>query len=276
MINVDLSKVPSLKITVYLLALFPGLFLLVSIALGNPKAAESMVSGLENNFSLKQRDLLPLLLGAGFAFGHALILLSWWVESIVILGYRCLWKIYRKIVGSQRVYVWFSKFQGVPPRRNLLTRLLGKFIFTARIGDHYLADSRAVRACLGVATETLLKRRYGIGSTQANGPNGEWQVWYSVVGKPLKHLVAGMNAGRTTLACGLAGFVAVAFAPRLNNRYFLTMSFVFTLGGLWTPLWYFIRTKSPGGLDWFRLRSVIEELRELPPNRGDEEDQNAA
>lgn len=263
MINIDLSKTPSLRFLVYLLALIPGLFFLASIALGNPVLGGALTKELAKVYSLPQYAALFLALGSGFVFGQAFVLLSWMIETFLITLVRLPKAIFRKAFGANWLYRWFGKYQGIPPKRTIPVRILSRLIFSARAMDADPADARVVRACLGAAVEKLLERRYGIERDRAGGPNGEWGVWYSVLGKLPVRYHENLNAGRTTLATGLAGFCAMTIAPSLIQRYFIAMCSLFALSGIWSALANFLHFRNRVNLDVFRLRAVLLELQEV-------------
>lgn len=268
MINIDLSKVPSLRLLVYLLALIPGLFFLFSVAAGNPQVAKTTIQQINGVYPVPPFGLLLIFVGAGFVIGQALILLSWLIELTLTGIYRTPRAVFRMIFGQLWLYKWFGRHQKIPPAKSSLgVRTLGKLIFLARVDKPDPPDARAVRWCLAAATEILLERRYGIDRDRATGPNGgEWQVWSSSLGKPIKSLAEMMNAGRTTLACGVAGFLSLGVAPRLIERFYISLSSIFVFCGLWSAGWFFFQARNQVSLDMLRLRSILLELQDYPPS----------
>jgi len=267
MISFDLSKAPSLRFFVYLLALFPGLFFLLSVAVGNPQLAKTTIQQIAAVYSFPPYGLLLILVGSGFVIGQGIVLLSWLIEMILANAYRAPGAAFRKLFGAQWLYRWFGKHQGIPPNPSFVIRTLGKLIFLARAGELDPLDARAVRWCLAAAAEKLLERRYGIDPHRANGPNGgEWQVWYSVLGKPIKSLSESQNAGRTTLACGVSGYLSLSIAPQLIERYYISLCSMFVFAGLWTAGQHFFLARNPIRLDVLRLRSVLLELQDCSPS----------
>jgi uncharacterized membrane protein YciS (DUF1049 family) len=264
MINIDLSKTPALRYFVYLHSFFPGLFFLVSVAIGNPGFARFMINRVEAVHPISPYALLALLLAAGFVIGQAIVLLAWLIETTLAFFYRLPKKIHRKLFGNRRVYVWFAKLQGMPPKTTRLIRLVGRVIFSARGDEPYSEDSKATWYCLTAATEILLEKRYGISKERATGPGDlEWSVWNDVVGLPVKTITDSLNAGRTIFGCGLAGLLALTLAPSLANRYYILLSAVFVVCGLWTGAYYFLARLNPTTLNIFGLKSVLLELREF-------------
>ena len=265
MLSIDLTKAFSHRFLVYLLALFPGSFFLMSIAMGNPILAKGIISRLEGIYPIPAFALSLLLLGSAFFIGMTFVILSRLLE-LLLSGFFLLGRFaYRKLLGTQAVYVWFGKFQGTPPKATLVSRVVGKLIFLARAGEIDTPDRKSVRWCLAAATEKLLEKRYGIDAHRATGPNGgEWQVWYSVMGQPVKNIVESLNGARTAFASGVAGFVALGIAPVLIERYYISMCSVLAVSSLWTTGYFYFQTKHPIGLDCLRLRAVLTELQELP------------
>jgi len=261
MVQVDLSKVSAPRFLVYLLSLFPGLFFLVSVGLGNPQLAKTAIDRIYEVHHFPAYSFWFLLVGSGFVIGQAFVLLSWLIEVILAGVYRAPRAVFRKVLGGLWLYRWFGKFQGIPPRRTRTVRALGWLIFRARVGDADPEGARRARACLGAAAEKLLERRYGIDRNRGD----QWGVWYQVLGRPVKVLVEGRNAGRVTVATGLAGFVALGLAPGLIERYYVGMCSVFVFCGLCTAAWFFFAWRDPVGREMLLLRGILQELRECAP-----------
>jgi hypothetical protein len=266
MIHVDLSKVSSLRPLVYMLALFPGLFFLVSVALGNPCLAKAAIQQVEEVNPLPPYALLILLLVSALVIGQAFVLASWILEMLIIFVIRLPKATFRKIFAANWIGRWLAKHQAAPPGKSPLpVRAVAKLNFLAYSMDADPADARVVRGCLGAAVEKLLERRYGIDAERAGGPDGEWGVWYSVLGKPIPQLRESLNAARIVLASGLAGFCALGAAPNLVQRYFIAMCSVFTFCGLWTPVYNFLQWRNPVNKEVLTLRCILLELQELSP-----------
>ncbi len=224
MINVDLSKGLYLRPLLYLLALFPGLFFLLSFALADPWTAKQIVGELSGVFSLPLYALSLILTGAGLVVGEAFILVAWALEMAISA-------ILKAVTGKP--------------------------------GDGQTPEAKAVWFCVVAATEALLKKSYGINEKLASGPNGgEWQVWASVLGKPITPMVESLNAGRTILATGIAGFVAMMIAPGLAQRYYFSMCSLFVFAGVWTAIGYFRVSRSVVKMHAIRLKSILLELKE--------------
>lgn len=256
-----MSKMSTPRALIYLLALFPGLFFLSSVAVGNPQLARTTIEGIKGIYPFASYALVVIFVGTGFVFGQGLVLSAWLAELVIFSAVRLPRIAYRGLFGSNWLYKWFAKRQGTPPSTNRAVRALGKMIFLARSVPTDSTDAKAVRFCLAAATESLLKSKYGIGAQRASGPNGgEWQVWYSVMGKPLRSLVETRNVARITLACGLAGFLAMLIEPRLIDRYYIGLISVFTFCGFWTPCWIFFQVRNPIRADVLRLQAVLTEL----------------
>lgn len=268
MISIDLSKAPSLRILLYLLALLPGVFFLSSVAFAAPQLAKVAIENIKGVYPFAPYALFLIFLGMGFVVGQAFIVLSWLTETILFALYRLPRASFRNVFGGNALYRWFGKHQGMPPRRDFATRAIGKLIFLARGTQVDSSDAQAMRWCLMAATEKLLERRYGIGKQRASGGNGgEWYIWASNLGKPQKFLVESRNAGRVMLACGLAGFMALFLAPRLVERYYISLCSLFAFSGLWTAGWFFFAQRNPVRRDALQLRSVLLELQDCSPSR---------
>ncbi|MGA2338928.1 MAG: hypothetical protein ABSF75_03455 [Terracidiphilus sp.] len=264
MINIDLSKGLYLRPLLYLLALFPGLFFLLSVALADPGHAKLIIGDLTGIVSLPLYALSLILAGAGLIIGEAFILVAWTLEMALAVLYKAPRAIFRKLLGAQRVCRWFASIQGVPPKQNTSQRLLSRWIMAARTdGDDQSPDAKAAWWCVIAAAETLLNKRYGIDEHRASGPNGgEWQVWASVLGRPITPMMESLNAARTILATGLAGFTAILISPELAQRYYVSMCSLFVFAGAWTAIGYLRFSRNVIRTHVLRLRSIMLELRE--------------
>jgi hypothetical protein len=109
----------------------------------------------------------------------------------------------------------------------------------------------------------LLRARYGIDRRFCGQwDDGEWGVWYSALGKPLKEFKEASMSSRTFLGCGLAGLTALYASPPLRGRYFVALCLIFTFVGCFASVdlawWKF----DPVRRSMARLRSVLLELSE--------------
>jgi hypothetical protein len=263
MIKVDLSKAFSPRLVAYLVSLIPGLFFEASVALGAPEIAKSIISGIRQVFPFPPYAILICFIVSAFVIGHVFMQLAWLVELLMSAAYW-VWQFGIRITfGSHTFYKWLVKIQQPPNKRGFFVRLFSWAIFAARMPKRYVR-ARPVMTCLGLASKELLKKRYGIDVIESLSPNGEeWHVWYSVLGKPLKRVAEGITIMRTSLGCGLAGFLTLPFAPSLWTWYFLGACGVFTATGLYMT-WSQIRWRTdPVKLNLLRLQSVLLDLAEV-------------
>jgi hypothetical protein len=270
MIKVDLTRVVSPRFGLYLLGLIPGVFFESSIAIGNSHFVASVMGRLRDIYPFGPYALLLLFLASSLFIGSGFFLTAWIVQLIIPLGFK-LWRYgIRGTFGSQWMYRWFGRLQGIPPKRNILIRSLSKLIFWAR-GRELFTDARPVLKCLHTATKQLLQQRYGIEMTRhLQLDNSEWQVWPSVIGKPVKSFQEAIVGARTFLGCGLAGFAALHAAPALRERYFVALCSVFAVTGLFVSFNLAFWTFDPVRRNIARLRSVLLELSETTEKRNAE------
>jgi hypothetical protein len=261
MLKIDISKAISPRFGTYLLGIIPGLYFESSLALGQPTFATCVISRVRDIYPFGPFALLGIFLTSALFIGQGFFLLAWIVELLIVSAFA-LWRYAVKItLGSGWFYRWFAKIQGTPPKHNVLIRALGKAMFWGRRHD-FSFEARPILKCLYIATQQLLKKQYGIDRTFRRD-EGEWMVWYAVLGKPLKDFGEASMLAKTFLGSGLAGFTALYALPSLRVRYFLALSLVFTFVGLFTSvnltLWRF----SPAKSSLARLRSVLLALSEL-------------
>src|ERR1700734_1964217 len=267
MIHIDLSKVSAPRFLVYLLSLFPGLFFFLSVGAGNPQLAKATIDRIYEVHHFPAYSFWFLLVGSGFVVGQAFVLLAWLVEMILTGAYCTPQTLFRMVFGARWLSRWFVRVRGVPPRRTWAVRVLGWCIYRATRPASDPQHARRARSCLGAAAEKLLERRNGID----NGRGDQWGIWYQVLGRPVKPLVENRNAGRVTVATGLAGFVALGLAPGLIERYYVGMCSVLVFSGLWTAGWFFFAWRNPVGREMLQLRGILQELRECAPRAPERE-----
>lgn len=262
MIKVDLSKVVSPRFGLYLLGLIPGVFFELSVAVGNPHSTASLIGSLREIFPFGPYALLLLFVASSLFIGSGFFVAAWIVQLLISLGFQ-LWRYgIRATFGSQWMYHWFAKMQGMPPRRSVFIRLLSWLIFWAR-GREVFTEARPVLKCLNAATERLLQERYGIEVNRLlQLDNGEWQVWPPVIGKPLVSLQEGTMAARAFLGCGLAGFTVLYAAPALRGWYFISLCSVFAISGLLSSISLAFWGFNPVRKSLLRLKSVLLALAE--------------
>jgi hypothetical protein len=260
MIKIDISRAIPPRLGTYLLGIIPGVFFEASVAIGNPRFAASVLSRVRDIYPFGPYALLALFLASALFLGQGFFIAAWIVD-LAVASAVALWRFaIRNTFGSQWLYRWFGKAQGIPPKRSLFIRWVGRVIFWAR-GREFSSEARPVLKCLYLAVRRLLKVRYGI-EFGGQSDEGEWGAWYSVLGKPLKQFNEASLYARTFLGCGLAGFTALYALPQLRERYFVALCLIFTLGGCFTSVglarWRF----NPVRRSLARLRSVMLELSE--------------
>ncbi|MGA2886796.1 MAG: hypothetical protein ABSE51_02015 [Terracidiphilus sp.] len=263
MIKVDFSKAFSPRLVPYLVGVIPGLFFEASVAFGAPEIARSIISDIRQVFPFPPYAILICFIVSGFVLGHIFIQLAWFAELLLGAAYWA-WRFGIRITfGSHTFYKWLAKISTPPNKRGYFVRLFSWTVFAARVPKRY-ESARPVMKCLGLASKELLKKRYGIDVMDSLSPDGEeWHVWYSVLGKPLPRVAEGITTMRTSLGCGLAGFLALPFAPSLWTRYFLGACGVFTATGLYMTWSRFRWRTDPVMLNHLRLQSVLLDLAEV-------------
>jgi hypothetical protein len=236
MIRIDISRAIPPRLATYLLGIIPGVFFEASVAIGNPRFAVSVLSRVRDIYLFGPYALLVLLLASSLFVGQGFFLAAWIVDLIIASAFA-LWRF------------------AIPRRENSFA-------------------ARPVLKCLYIAVQRLLRVRYGIDRRfGGHWDDGEWRVWYSALGKPLKEFNEASMSSRTFLGCGLAGFTALYASPPLRAWYFVALCLIFTFAGCFSSVdlarWKF----DPVRWSMARLRSVLLELSEAStltekPNTG--------
>jgi hypothetical protein len=262
MIKIDLARTIPPRLAAYLIGIVPGVFFESSVAIGNTHFAASVISRVREVYPFGPYALLALFLASALLIGLGFIIAAW-IADVLIVSASALWRYAIRItLGSQWLYRYFAKLQGIPPKQNLPIRFLSRMIFWAR-GREFSTAARPVLKCLHVAVRRLLKVRYGIDSSDVGqSDDSEWGTWYSTLGKPLKGLQEAAMASRTFLACGLAGLTALYALPSLRGRYFIALCIIFTFAGCFLSVDLLRWKINPVRRSTVRLQSVLLELSE--------------
>jgi len=263
MIKLNIANLIPRRLAIYLLGIIPGMLFHLSVAFGDPDLAHQMIDRAKRVYPLQPYALFILFVFSCLLIGQTFFLLSWFADIFLSILYRLKRYFVRITFASWWMYKWFGKLQGIPPKRNLFIRSLSGLIFRARI-DKQASQQAIVLRCWDEAAMQLLKQRYGIDKSASHRllMDHEWEVWYSVLGKPPVMLQEAVMTMRTILGCGLAGLSALYVSPGLRNRYFITIAVVFTVSGCYQLFdlakWQQDRVR----VGLARLRSVLTELAE--------------
>ena len=267
LIKLNISNVIPRRLAIYMLGIIPGLLFHLSVAFGDPALAHRMIERAKQVYPFEPYALLVLFVLACLIIGQTFFLLSWFADIFLSILYQLKRTFVRLTFASWWMYKWFGKLQGIPPKRSLFIRSLSWLIFRARTDKHGSQRAMVLR-CWDEAAMRLLKQRYGIDKTDNHRllMDHEWEVWYSVLGKPPAMLQEAVMTMRTIFGCGLAALSALYIAPGLRNRYFVTIAVVLTVSGCYQLFdlakWRQDRVR----VDLVRLRSVLTELAETSGN----------
>jgi hypothetical protein len=264
MIKVDVSKVIPPRLATYLLGAIPGLFFEVSVAVGDPQYAALLISRLRGVYPFGPYALLVLLLASGLLIGQGFVVMAWMADLLITYSIPLWHYAFRITLGSDWLYRYAAKLQGTAPKPKGFAHSLMRLTSWARWRE-FSSGAKPVLKCLHVATRQLLKVRYGIERTayRWQPDDGEWGVWYSALGKPLKGFQEASLASRIFFACGFAGFAARHASPSLRMSYFSALCFVFTVAGGYMCLDLARWRINPVRRSTERLRSVLLELSEV-------------
>jgi hypothetical protein len=276
MIKLNISNLIPRRLAIYLLGIIPGVLFHLSVAFGDPDLAHRMIERAKQIYPFEPYALFVLFVLVCLLIGQTFFLLAWFADIFLSFLYQLKRYFVRITFASWWMYKWFGKLQGIPPKRNLFIRSLSGLIFRARI-DKQASQRALILRCWDEAAMRLLRQRYGIDKTDSRRllMDHEWEVWYSVLGKPPAMLQEAVMTMRTIFGCGLAALSALYVSPGLRNRYFITIAVVLTVSGCYQlfDLAKWRQDRVRVGL--VRLRSVLTELAETKgdaPNATDESD----
>ena len=185
MIKLNISNLIPRRLVIYLLGIIPGLLFHLSVAFGDPNLAHRVIERAKQVYPFEPYALFVLFVFSCLLIGQTFFLLSWFADIFLSILYQLKRYFVRITFASWWMYKWFGKLQGIPPKRNLFIRSLSGLIFRARI-DKRASQRALVLRCWEEAALQLLKQRYGIDKTDSPPllMDHEWEVWYSVLGKP--------------------------------------------------------------------------------------------
>jgi len=276
MIKLNISNLIPRRLAIYLLGIIPGVLFHLSVAFGDPDLAHRMIERAKQVYPFEPYALFVLFVLSCLVIGQTFFLLSWFADIFLSVLYQLKRYFVRITFASWWMYKWFGKLQGIPPKRNLFIRSLSGLIFRARV-DKQASQRALVLRCWDEAAMRLLKQRYGIDKTDSHRllMDHEWEVWYSVLGKPPAMLQEAVMTMRTIFGCGLPALSALYVSAGLRNRYFITIAVVLTVSGCYQlfDLAKWRQDRVRVGL--VRLRSVLTELAETEgdaPNATDDSD----
>lgn len=259
MIKLDLSKAFPPRVLVYFIAVIPGLLFESTLIVANPERVHSLLANVERAVAIPPYAVLISLLASALVIGHVFTLLAWFGDLLLEIIYRTWLRFIRITFGSRTFYQLLGRLQGTPPKRNILVRLFSWAVFKARMPTEH-QNLRAILKCLGTASQQLLKKRYGIDAIAEMPSSEEWHVWYSVLGKPIPGFIESVTVMRASLACGIAGFVAMAIEPSLRTRSFRGFCVVLAAYGLYRTWTVFRWRTDPARLNIMRLQCVLLDL----------------
>jgi hypothetical protein len=276
MIKLNISSLIPRRLAIYLLGIIPGALFHLSVAFGDPDLARHMIERAKQAYPFEPYALFILLVLSCLVVGQTFFLLSWFADIFLSILYQLKRYFVRTTFASWWMYKWFGKLQGIPPKRNLFIRSLSWLIFRART-DRRESQRAVVLSCWDQAAMRLLKQRYGIDKTDSHRLllHHDWEVWYSVLGKPPAMLQDAVMTMRTIFGCGLAAFSALYVSAGLRNRFFITIAVVLTVSGCYQLFDLAKWRQDQVRVGLVRLRSVLTELAETKgsaPKATDESD----
>lgn len=275
MIKLDFGKAIPPQLAVYLLGIIPGAFFEVSVAIGNPALAASVVSKLQNVYPIGHYSVLFLFLASSLFIGEAFLILAWFVDMLVAVAFTSWHYLIKFTLGSQWLYKRFCKWQGLPSANTKWSiRMAGRVIMWARIPESNSPQVQATSECVRIATKQLLMKRYGINLDDRRnwGLNSDWNPWYSALGKPLKAVKEASRNSRVFMGCTFAGLAAVRFAPALRGASFATLLTVFAVAGVYISIDLARWRSDTGRFAMERLVSILLELAAVTAQEKQEEE----
>jgi len=264
MFTLSLSRLVPEKSFTYLSSFVPGLFLEISILIGDPSVIHTMLCRLRSVFSLNPYLELSIALFMAFIIGTALMLFVCpGLQTLTCYTYR---------LGT---FVWrlLCRWIFLPTLSWLVKRPLWRrqFLMNALV----YSQDRAFGFAPGALTNAyriwralarkLLKNRYGI---ELDDVREEWFTLFAVLGTPTPEEMRGFTFAIAVHAAGWAGLAAAfLFAPELQTKAFLSLCLLMIFSGVYHDFYVARRRCNPQGVAWVNTRALLREYRRPPTAR---------
>ena len=121
MIKIDVSRAIPPRLGTYLLGIIPGMFFEVSVAIGDPHLAASVVSRVREIYPFGPYALIVLFLASCLLAGR--VFRRCWISDLLIAPHlRCGDTQYGGRLGLM-AFRRFAKLRGIPPEQNTFIHL---------------------------------------------------------------------------------------------------------------------------------------------------------
>jgi hypothetical protein len=227
MVNIDLSKVLPSRAHEYLVGLVPGLFFVLSLAIGNPDLIARLAANSARSLTLGPFVMLGATLFLAFVIGNGFILVVSLIQYLFGFLYQFKLLVYRLFCKwpLQQITRWLL----TKPRwqRPWLGHFNTRVVITAAVG---FQDWRRFTRCWFVLARRLLRVRYGMEPRDLK--DGDWEVLYRTLGTVKPEEIRGSSMMIACHATGWAGLVATQIAPFLRNKYYIGFDLFLIFNGL--------------------------------------------
>jgi hypothetical protein len=277
-ISLDLSKVLSSTVLVYVSAFVPGFFFLASVLLGDPDLSLKLAGRLAptqqafESLALGHYLKTLVLLTITFAVGYAFLLVDTLISWVLVYVYRssasawslfCLWPLRPSTewLLMRKMPAWLAPW--LKPRIARFSKVI-----TAKAFSMPREETRLLGRCWQIFAERLVVARYGVEPDHLD--RGSWEVLYWVLGNPVWKETRGLPMMIAIHATGWAGIYAARIAPSLRNRYYLPFCTFLVLNGLIHDYYVVKARVEPEVSGYANLRAVLKALGEAPRHPTDE------
>jgi hypothetical protein len=264
MVKVDLSKFLPTSALRHLAALIPGLFFLISIALGNIQLAAQLSSELQFTFPFGQFALIFVALFLAFVIGSASINLVMLIQHLVRIAYKPYFLL-RSWIREEVFLPYLNRRLSVaPPQPNSpqpkpkprwLFELRGRTFQRIHSPE---AFNRAIFEWWEALAEQLLRTRYGL--KDENFPDVSRQPLIEVLPTATREELRGNLLVVALHATGWTALVASRLAPDLRFGWFYFFA-CFLIGiGLYHDFLVADYRMNPVHGATIRLRALLREF----------------
>ncbi len=246
MIQVDLSKAPHPRVAAYLVGLLPGLFLEISVALGNGFLLARYLA-----LPLNRYILLAIAIIFAYIIGNAALMFVWLLIFMVFNPTYRLWRRASRLLWTV-IRNWAQRrLAGTKAKRRAMLFALYERPFKPR--RHLEALGRVHFSLV----QKVVESQYGI-----TGPDvkHDWQYWAAVLDRPSRRELRGDLLAMACQACGWAGLAAITLAPQLLNSRFVAFCIFLVSYGCLINLDIVRRQLNPEARATLRIHVLLNQL----------------
>jgi len=264
MIRIDLGRLLPIGVLAHLLALIPGFFFLVCIALGNSYPAAQLAAQLQFVVPFGPFGTLFIAVFLAFVLGTAFVLLVSLIQYLLIRAHL-IWRDRAHLLLPVLDRLVLLPLPKDKPRWLLNWR--NRNVNKVNISNFPIVSETRRSAFLWwrALAKHLLRTRYGMKEEQF--PDSNWQPMREVLTAPTSQELYGDPMIFTAHTTGWSALAATFFAPDLRTWWFYVFAWFLVGFGLLQLIYVTRASTNPEIGDTLRIRAILREFPKLKPRR---------